>query len=360
MNCFFQKQWRLTILLMVCGLFTMTVIISAKNASREDLQLAENMLLYQRYTGGWPKNYNDRLVMTDAARKNLMLEKNQEDSTFDNGATHSEMEHLAETYTSTGDPRFKDAFFRGLRFMLAAQYENGGWPQTYPNPSGYHAHITFNDDAMIGVLRLLKTVARGEKPYAFVDRVQRNSCLQAVQKGVKCILQCQIKVDGRLTAWCAQHDSRTFAPKKARSYELPSLSGSESVSIVRFLMEIDKPSPAVIDSIQGAVTWFDNAKLTGIKLIKEKDESSPKGWNKIVIKDSTASPLWARFYEIGSNKPIFCSRDGVPKETLTEISYERRNGYSWLGNRASSLLAVDYPVWQSKQAPDNNVLKKAR
>ena len=83
-----------------------------------------------------------------------------------------------------------------------------------------------------------------------------------------------------------------------------------------------------------------------------------KGWDKVVVKDAAAPPMWARFYEIGTNKPIFCSRDGVPKDTLAEISYERRNGYSWLGRYAADLLAKDYPAWQKKWAPGKNVLEK--
>lgn len=335
-------------------------VASAQDATAKSLQVAETILLYQRNTGGWPKNYDESRALSNDDKKKILTEKGRVDSTFDNGATHSEMKRLAEAYSGTSNARYKDAFIRGLDFTLAAQYENGGWPQFYPKPSGYHAHITFNDGAMIGVMRLLKAVAQGEAPYEFVDRRRRERCLKAVERGVKCILACQIKVDGKLTAWCAQHDAETFVPRKARSYELPSISGSESVGIVRFLMEIDEPPTQVIDAIQQAITWFDAAKLTGIRQVRKMDKSLPRGWDKVVVNDPSAPSLWARFHEIGSNKPIYCSRDGVPKETLAEISYERRNGYSWLGNRASSLLTKNYPVWQSKWAPGNNVLENGR
>jgi PelA/Pel-15E family pectate lyase len=59
-------------------------------------------------------------------------------------------------------------------------------------------------------------------------------------------------------------------------------------------------------------------------------------------------PLWARFYEIGTNRPIFSDRDGVPKRELSEIGYERRNGYAWLGKWPQHLLAVEYPAWRHK------------
>ena len=355
---FFPNQWGRAVLLIVWGFVTTTSVVSGKDDGRKDLQIAETILLYQRDNGGWPKNYDRTGNLSKEDRKQLLSKKVSDDSTFDNGATHSEMKHLAKVYEATGDDRYKRAFIKGLDFTLAAQYENGGWPQTYPKAAGYHAHVTFNDDAMIGVLQLLRAIARDDEAYALVDEGRRKRCGKAIEKGVQCILKCQIEVNGKKTAWCAQHDAKSFAPEKARSYELRSISGSESVGIVRYLMGSDEPSPEVIVAVQSAVAWFDEAKLTGIRVEKKEDKSAPKGYDKVVVKDPSAPPLWARFYEIGGNKPIFCSRDGVPKETLAEISYERRNGYSWLGNRASGLLTKDYPAWQRKWAPENNVLRK--
>ncbi|MCF7762801.1 MAG: pectate lyase [Verrucomicrobia bacterium] len=343
----------LAIILLTCALPTAADEVRDRN-------IAETMLLYQRATGGWPKNYDETHRPTEVESRKILSERNHPDSTFDNGATHSEMRHLAKVYRQTGDERYKQAFLRGLEFVLGAQYANGGWPQYHPDTSGYFVHVTFNDDAMIGVMRLLRDIGRSGPDFSFVASNDRERCRAAVDKGVQCILKCQILVAGHKTAWCAQHDSRTLAPAKARSYELPSLSGSESVGITRFLMEIEPPTPEIIAAVQGAIAWFDEAKLTGIKVIRKPDPSSPKGWDKVVIQDPSAPPLWARFYRIGDNQPIFCSRDGVPKRTLAEISYERRNGYSWLGNRPASLLSRDYPVWQSKWAPDFNVLERGR
>jgi PelA/Pel-15E family pectate lyase len=100
---------------------------------------------------------------------------------------------------------------------------------------------------------------------------------------------------------------------------------------VRLLMSLEHPSPQVIAAVDGAAAWFESAKLTGMRQEQQKDANSAKGYNKVVVKDPSAPPMWARFYEIGSNQPIFCDRDGVPKRNLADIGYERRNGYSWLG-----------------------------
>ena len=52
---------------------------------------------------------------------------------------------------------------------LAAQYPNGGWPQSYPPGKGYARHITFNDNTMVNLLELVRDVARSDA-FRFVDR----------------------------------------------------------------------------------------------------------------------------------------------------------------------------------------------
>ena len=91
---------------------------------------------------------------------------------------------------------------------------------------------------MIGVMKLLRDVAAAKPNYAFVDDARRAKAANAVEKGIECILKTQVIVNGRRTVWCAQHDEVTLAPAPARKFEVVSLSGGESVGIVRFLMSI--------------------------------------------------------------------------------------------------------------------------
>jgi len=319
-----------------------------KALSASDRLVAENVLLYQRETGGWPKNYDRKEELTAARRAGILKDRSKRDSMIDNGATHTEIRLLADAYGKTRDERFAKAALRGIRYLLAGQYDNGGWPQRFPDPRGYARHITFNDNAMIGVMSLLSNVAHDGEAFGFVPDDVRRRCREAVQRGLQCILKCQIRVNGKLTAWCAQHDEGTYAPRKARSYELASISGAESVGIVRFLMQIDKPSDEVVAAIEAAVAWFERSKLRGIKVVRVKDATKPKGSDRVVVHDPAAAPMWARFYDIQSNRPIFCSRDGIPRRTLAEISHERRNGYSWLGYYAQRLLERDLPAWRRR------------
>jgi len=295
--------------------------------SVEALRIADNLLLYQRNSGGWPKNLDMGKPIVDSDRDTLLRQKNDNDSTIDNSSTYTQLSFLARVYTAQHLERHREAFLKGFDYLLKAQYPNGGWPQFYPDLSGYYKHITFNDGAMIGVMNLLRDVASGKPEFAFVDEARRASAATAVEKGIDCILKTQIIVNGKRTAWCAQHDEITLAPAPARSYELVSLSGGESVDVVRFLMSIKNPSPAVVEAIEGAVAWFRQVEL-----------KSPEG-----------KPVWARFYQIETNRPIFVGRDGVIKYKLAEIEEERRNGYRWYVDEAATLLNKDYVAWSSSR-----------
>jgi len=318
------------------------------HSSAEALRVADNVLLYQRDSGGWPKNIDMAASLSRERKEKLRAATNEIDGTIDNGATCSQMTFLARVFNASKQERFKEGFLRGLDFLLAAQYANGGWPQLYPKPKGYQAHITFNDNAMVNVLNLLRAVTRREPVYSFVDVGRRQRSERAGEKGIDCILRCQVVVDGKRTVWCAQHDERTFAPSSARTYEKVSLSGSESVGIVRFLMGIEKPGAPVEEAIESAVKWFEASKLTGIKQVEKPDPSLPKGYDKVIVADPNASPLWARFYEIGTNRPIFCGRDGEIKFSLAEIEYERRVGYGWYTDAPARLLAEDHLRWRQR------------
>lgn len=307
-------------------------------ASTEAKQVAAIMLSYQADAGGWPKN-------TDTIGKAYDGDRAKLQPTFDNKATVDELRFMARMFNATQDATYSKSFDRGLAYIQRAQYPNGGWPQFFPLRKGYSDHITFNDGAMVRVLEFVREVAT-EKTYAFLDVKTREACLKTFDLGIACILKCQIIVGGQPTVWCAQHDAQTLAPAKARSYELASFSGSESVGIVRLLMSLEKPSPEIRASIEGAIAWFETHKVTGLRLETKKTLLGAK--DLVMVPDAQAPDLWARFYDLRTGTPFVCDRDGVPKPRLAEIGSERRNGYSWFGEYARDLLAKDYPAWRKK------------
>ncbi len=228
-------------------------------------EVAETVLLYQQPTGGWPKNINF-FQTPDNKEKALEIKNDVNASTIDNGATTTEIIYLSRLYNATHDETYKEAAIRGLDYLFEAQYENGGWPQFYPRPKGYYVQITYNDNAMINVMNLLRDVSNGKSPFTYLPESTRQKAQKAIDKGVECILKTQVKQHGKLTVWCAQHDRETFAPAKARAYELPSLSGAESANIVIYLMQLTNPSAEVIQSIESAVQWFKDSEIKGIKI----------------------------------------------------------------------------------------------
>jgi PelA/Pel-15E family pectate lyase len=319
-------------------------------ASDEAVRIADLVRLYQRTTGGWSKNTDMALPLDAAGRAAVESAKRDTDSTIDNGATTTQLRFLALVYAAARHDRLREAFLRGFDYLLAAQYPNGGWPQYFPLRADYSRHITFNDDAMVHVTEVLRDAAAGRAPYAFVDSARRARAAEAVLRGVTVILAAQIRVQGRLTAWCAQHDEVTLEPRKARTYEHPSLSGRESVGIASFLMSIPKPDAAVVAAVDAAAAWLREVKLEGLRVEDRPDPALPGGFDRVVVKDPAAPPIWARFYEIGTNRPIFSGRDSVIRYDMAEIEHERRVNYSWYGSWPAALLDTEYPAWKRQQA----------
>lgn len=305
-------------------------------ASSEMRAVAANVVLHQSAEGGWPKNTNLAAPPSAPAGPNTA-------NTIDNNGTTLPMEFLAHVIHA-GGAEYEPAFERGLDYLLAAQYPNGGWPQFYPLRGGYYDHVTFNDNAMIRVMTLLRDIAEGEAPYEFVDAERRGRAQEAVARGLALILRTQIRQDGVLTAWCAQYDS-TLQPAWARAYEPPSLSGAESVGIVRYLMSVEDPSPEVIAAVDGAVTWLSAVAIEGVRVESFTDAAGQR--DRRVVLDENAPPIWARFYELETNRAIFLGRDSVVRYEFAQIERERRAGYNYYGDWARPVLEA-YPAWRAR------------
>lgn len=316
--------------------------------TEEARRVGDQVVIYQRDTGGWPKNIDMWSPMNDEEMKNAMADKSRtDDSTIDNNATIMQMKYLARLYMATGDEKYRDSFAKGLEYLLAGQYENGGWPQFWPNPKGYKVHITYNDNAMLNVLGLLKDIGT-ESLYrkGLVSDSLTRECSKAFDKGIECILRTQIVVDGKPTVWCQQHDRETLLPAPARKFELASYCSLESVGLVYLLLDIKNPDERVKASIKGAMEWFDRNKITGMRYVRRgnKGDADCDSW---LEPDPEASPIWARYYDLENCRPFVCDRDGVPRERLDQIGHERRNGYGWYNDRPLNLIPI-YEEWKKE------------
>lgn len=334
--------------LLLAGLLLLAARLLAQDS------LADNMLLYQRSVGGWPKHIGEAKIdyskpVSEVERAGLLDDKSRNDATIDNRATTKEIRYLVKAYHNTGNEAYRKAAEAGVRYLLRMQYANGGFPQFWPDTSGYRKAITYNDDAMVNALNVLWDVAHGSNGFEALDRRLAKPAGKAVALGVSCILNTQVRVDGKLTVWCAQHDKNNFAPVKARAFELVSLSGAESVGIVEFLMKLDHPSADVRTAIESAVSWFRRSRIDGFRYAELPAPGSPKGFDRLPVADSGAT-IWARFYDIASNRPFFSGRDGIKKWNVAEIEYERRTGYGWYGTWPQTLLDQEYPEWKKRNS----------
>ena len=325
-------------------------------SSSEASRIGEQVLAYQRITGGWPKNIDMcRQHTTDELEEVRAQYARVDDSTTDNLATTTQMRFVAHMYHNTHDERYRDSFNAGVEYLLAGQYDNGGWPQFWPNPEGYQVHITFNDGAMVNTLTLLRDIAVMEYPYnsALVDDKVRDRAKAAFDKGIECILATQIRVDGKPTVWCQQHDRETYAPAPARSYELPSFCSQESAQIVALLMQLPDPDERVKAAVHGAMRWFDANKLIGYRLERTGQPKTPEADAHLVV-DPEAGPLWGRFYDLENCEIFVCDRDGIPRKCLEDIGQERRTGYSWYNSYPADLYD-DYDKWADRYDPAGKV-----
>lgn len=257
--------------------------------------------------------------------------------TIDNDATTTELLFLADVYQRTGETKYRDGARKALDFLLDMQYSSGGWPQYYPVRSGYYEHVTFNDDAMARVLIVLDKAKQGVAPLNgdLLTSNQRARLSSAVNKGVDYILKSQWRQNGTLTVWCAQHGKDDYLPKKARAYELESLSGSESVLVVAFLMS-QPQTPEIKTAVKAAINWFrsPNTYLAGYTY-----DSSRKGDGNSPIIAKSGSKMWYRFYDLNTNRGFFSDRDSRKVYDILDISTERKDGYRWGGDYGSGIIS---------------------
>ena len=266
--------------------------------------------------------------------------------TFDNDATVTEMRFLAKVIAAAGTNQsapYREAFMHGLDYIFAAQYPNGGWPQVWPLQGGYHDAITYNDNAMLNVLSLLRDISGTNGEFAFVPEEYRLRAATGLQRGIACMLASQIVGNGRHTVWCQQYDMLTLQPASARNYEMPSQAAAESADHVMFLME--QPLPARKSSRRSmpplpglkktkSTTWLSNTSCSGVRHL---------------VPAPGKGPIWARYYEIGTDRPIFGDRDKTIHDNVNEISKERRNGYSWYNDTPKRMLE-HYADWKKLHA----------
>ena len=285
----------------------------------------------QLESGGW-----DYLIDFDSAKAKGWLRrsdignvpdadraKRKNISTFDDDNSQSAIRFLlaladaTKGFTDPRDARIRTALDYALSKLLVTQYPNGAWPQrtdglprkavdypvikasipaTYPREytkENYFRHYTLNDNTQRDcILTLLDAW----------HRTGRREFLDAVKRGAAFLLLAQLPEPQ--PTWAQQYNAR-MEPAWARAFEPPAACTSESVGVVRLLTDLylELGDERYLEPLPRAIAWF------------KRSEISPE--------------LWARYYELHTNKPIFGDRDGKIYYRVEDISEERQKGYSW-------------------------------
>lgn len=304
---------------------------SAWYATPEARHTADVIVSFQSPAGGWGKNA-PRTTLRQPGQP-FSAEKDYV-GTLDNDATVTELRFLARVITAGGEAPYRDSFVRGVHWLLAAQYPNGGWPQVWPLVGGYHDAVTFNDDAMVAALSLLGDIAKGQGDYGFTAPALRAEAKVAWRRGLAALLKSQILKDGRPTGWPQQADAVTLAPVGARNFEPAALASAESAGILAYLIKaFPTPPPEVARAVSGGVAWLRSAAIA------DKAWPAPApGEARRLVDQPGASPLWARYYDLATARPIFGDRDHTIHDDVHDLSAERRNGYAWFTTAPAKVL----------------------
>jgi PelA/Pel-15E family pectate lyase len=311
-------------------------------------RIADIVVSFQMPSGGWSKNLNLarhlRKTGESFATDNRSLYLGVDDfdtpqdeqwsymGTLDNNATHTELKYLVKVIAAlkpTEGAAYRASFLKGLDYLFASQFPNGGWPQVWPLEGGYHDAITFNDDAVTGALEVLESVAEGNVP--FVPEETRARAKVRVALGIECILATQIVEHGQRAVWAQQHDALTLQPVAGRNYEPPALCSTESAGIVLFLMSLPNPSPEVSGAVRAAIAWFQKTAIYDFTWKRYAKDIR-------LIPARGAGPIWSRYYQIGTDRSIFGDRDKSIHDHVEELSKERQHGYNWYNSEAREAL----------------------
>ncbi len=104
--------------------------------------------------------------------------------------------------------------------------------------------------------------------------------------------------------------------------------------------DLHHPSAEEQEAIRAAATWFRSTAIYGQSWTR-----TPEG--RRLVPAHGAGPIWARYYQAGTDHPVFGDRDKSIHDNVNEISEERRNGYRWYS--ADPKAALDrFETWNKE------------
>ena len=99
---------------------------------------------------------------------------------------------------------------------------------------------------------------------------------------------------------------------------------------------------ALAAAIRDGIEWLRAHALHDV----EWTRGGPDG--RRLVDRPGAPPIWSRYYDIATGRPIFGDRDKTIHDDVNELSAERRNGYSWFNAGPAKALKA-YEGWAARQ-----------
>lgn len=262
---------------------------------------AECLLQGQYRSGGWNASieFDSAERAKNAFRTDAPLPKKRQRniSSFDDDKTQSALRFLMrlDRALKFEDQRIHEATLFALESALNAQFPNGAWAQVWDGPADatqsatlkasypadwprkypggdYWWHYTFNDH---NISNTIETLWLAEEIYGggHYDAV-------ALKAGNFMVLS---QMPDPQPAWAQQYNFQ-MQPAWARKFEPPAITGSESQSILKTLMDfyVRTGDKKFLEPIPRALDYLQRSELSDGQL--------------------------ARFYELRTNKPLYLTR----------------------------------------------------
>lgn len=292
--------------------------LEAYRATRESACLeaardtARALVRGQLQSGGW--TYYIDFAAADrkkTAYRQGDANKGRNVSTLDDDTTQSALRFLlqADEALNFKDAEVHECVLYGLRSLLAAQFPNGAWsqgfeqsaepgappvkkatipdswPRTWPN-QGYWTCYTLNDNVLVNVVATLFEAERvgsvSNAPPELRGLAER--ARQSAGRAGDFLVLAQMAEPQ--PAWAQQYDTN-MQPVWARKFEPPAITGGESQSAMRLLLDLYRHTGRrdFLEPIPRALAYLRRSRL-------------PDGG-------------LARFYELVSNKPLYFTKEYV-------------------------------------------------
>jgi hypothetical protein len=296
-------------------------ITGEKRYLRAATDAARALAWGQRKAGGWDHRVDVAHLRTDSMKP--VRKKGR--CTFDDNITQGALSFLMSMDEAIDEEWLSEAIELGLDHMMRSQFKNGAWPQWYPLIGGYHDYYTFNDNAINDCIRIM---LKAHKMYG------KEKYLRSAKRGGDFMILSQLPQPQ--SGWAQQY-SHDLMPAWARRFEPPGICSAVTSRNIRSLVDLYlyTRDGKYLKPIPKAIAWLKKSKI--------------------------GDNLWARLYEVGSNKPIYGDRKNGNKihYDYEQISAKERRSYSWRGSYGIKRAVAYYHEVESLGA-DRYFAKRAK